>query len=157
MTLASSGFLKMCTTLMGLLLATMSMAFETQQEFTGSDGVRYEVHYIAIPTTLLEPEIAATYQLVRSKSTGLLNVSVNRVEPDGKRRAIPAFVRGDVVNDVQQRRALEFQRITEGDAVYAIAPFWYSAGQIYTFDLEIQADPEQGPFRLRFTQALYPD
>ena len=34
----------------------------------------YEIHYIAVPNTLLEPDIAKAYGLERSKLTGMLNI-----------------------------------------------------------------------------------
>ncbi|OZG74764.1 hypothetical protein BTA51_04420 [Hahella sp. CCB-MM4] len=117
----------------------------------------YEVHYIALPTTVLDPAIAKQYNLARSKSTGFLNVSVLKKQADGTTRAISAFVRGHVRNMVQQQRELEFSRISEGSAVYQIAQFWYSEGENMVFELEVQADPEQGPFSLRFSQAIYPE
>ncbi len=130
-----------------------SLASAEQKQVFGD----YEVHYIALPTTVLDPTIAKQYNLARSKSTGFLNVSVLKKQPDGSTRAISAFVRGHVRNMVQQQRELEFSRISEGTAVYQIAQFWYSEGENMVFELEVQADPEQGPFSLRFSQAIYPE
>ena len=137
---------------LSLLFTACLAAAEQKQEFGD-----YEVHYIALPTTVLSAEVAKQYQLARSKSTGFLNISVLKKQPDGSTRAISAFIRGSIRNMVQQQRQLEFSRISEGDAVYQIAQFWYSQGENMIFELEVQADPNQGPFSLRFTQALYPD
>ena len=117
----------------------------------------YEIHYVAIPTTLLQPDIAKAYGLVRSKTSGMLNVSVLKHQADGSTRPLAAFVRGTLTNDIQQRRDLEFTLVSEAYAIYSIAAFWYSPGQSYVFKLEIQADPEKGPFPISFSQALYPD
>ncbi|ABC33006.1 conserved hypothetical protein [Hahella chejuensis KCTC 2396] len=116
----------------------------------------YEIHYIALPTTILDPEVATRYELPRSKSTGFVNISVLKKQEDGSMRAVSAFIRGKVNNPVQQSRSLDFRRINEGDALYQIAQFWYSQGEVLTFQLEIQADPNQGPFSLRFHQELFP-
>jgi len=137
---------------LGLFLTANLAVAEQKQEFGD-----YEVHYIALPTTVLSTEVAKQYKLARSKSTGFLNISVLKKQPDGSTRAVSAFVRGSTRNMVQQQRQLEFARISEGDAVYQIAQFWYSQGENMIFELEVQADPNQGPFSLRFTQALYPD
>ncbi|WP_020406015.1 DUF4426 domain-containing protein [Hahella ganghwensis] len=138
--------------LVTLLFLTTAANAEQKQVFGD-----YEVHYIALPTTVLDPAIAKQYNLVRSKSTGFLNISVLKKQPDGTTRAISAFIRGHVRNLVQQQRELEFSRVSEGSAVYQIAQFWYSEGENMVFELEVQADPEQGPFSLRFSQSLYPE
>ncbi|MBK8970827.1 MAG: DUF4426 domain-containing protein [Hahellaceae bacterium] len=143
--------------LSALLLLVSTLALAPAQAEQKVDYGDYEIHYIAVPTTLLEPEIAKAYGLERSKSTGMLNVSVLKKQPDGSTRAVGAFVRGKLTNDVQQERELEFTRVAEGEAIYSIAPFWYSQGQPYTFQLEVQADPEKGAFPVRFSQTLYPD
>ncbi len=140
-------------TLLSLLCALALTAQAEQKEVYGD----YEVHYIALPSTILQPDIAQRYQLPVSKAAGFLNISVLKVEEDGSKRPIHAFVTGNVRNDVQQVRDLSFRKVTEQNAVYSIASFWYSPGEIYEFRLNVQADPEKGPFSLRFSQALYPD
>lgn len=140
--------------LAGLILLFMGSQIRAEQKQVYGN---YEVHYIALPTTVLSPEIAKAYRLPVSKSAGFVNISVLKVKDDGSKQAVHAYVKGDIRNDVQQVRPLEFQKITEQQSVYAIAPFWYSEGQPYEFRLQIQADPEKGPFNLRFTQTLYPD
>ncbi len=139
----------------------LSLALLLTAAFVGAEQMQafgdYEVHYIALPTTVLSAEVAKQYKISRSKSSGFLNISVLKKQPDGTTRAVSAFVRGSFRNMVQQQRQLEFSRISEGEAVYQVAQFWYSQGENMIFELEIQADPNQGPFDLRFTQALYPD
>ena len=134
-------------------LFPFTQIFAEQKQVFGD----YEIHYIALPTTVLEPEIAKQYQLVRSKSTGFLNISVLKTQEDGSKKAVSAFIKGSIKNLVQQKRELEFSRINEGSAIYQLANFWYSQGEMMTFDLEVQADPNQGPMHIRFSQALYPD
>jgi len=125
---------------------------EQKQEFGP-----YEVHYIALPTTILEPTVAQQMGLVRSKSSGFLNISVIKNLEDGSKKSVAAFIKGSIRNRVQQKRSLEFIRKYEGRAVYQLANFWYSQGEIMTFTLEIQADPNNPPFSIKFNQALYPD
>ncbi len=141
--------------LLAILLLTTFLATSIARAEQKAVYGDYEIHYMAIPSTFLQPEIASTHDINRSRSTGVLNIAVQQRQADGTTRAVPAFVRGSISNDVQQRRELEFTQVTEGQAVYAIAPFWYSSGQTYVFQLEVQADPEQGPFPLRFSQAMY--
>ncbi|MEC9484010.1 MAG: DUF4426 domain-containing protein, partial [Halomonas sp.] len=63
--------------LAGLLLAA-GTALAQQVERVGD----YRIHYSAVSTLFLTPEIVAAYDIERSKHTGLLNVSVLQAEPD---------------------------------------------------------------------------
>ncbi|MDG9667099.1 DUF4426 domain-containing protein [Hahella sp. CR1] len=142
-----------CAFILIVLALASRSALAEQKEVFGD----YEIHYIALPTTILDPDVATRYELPRSKSTGFVNISVLKKQEDGSLRAVSAFIRGKVNNPVQQSRDLEFRRINEGEALYQIAEFWYSQGEVLTFQLEIQADPNQGPFSLRFNQELFPE
>ncbi|WLQ13679.1 DUF4426 domain-containing protein [Hahella aquimaris] len=142
-----------CAFVFIVLAMAARSALAEQKEVFGD----YEIHYIALPTTILDPDVATRYKLPRSKSTGFVNISVLKKQEDGSLRAVSAFIRGKVNNPVQQSRDLEFRRINEGEALYQIAEFWYSQGEVLTFQLEIQADPNQGPFSLRFNQELFPE
>lgn len=135
-----------------VLLAMTPVRAEQKQEFGD-----YEVHYIALPTTVLQPEIAKQFGLVRSKTSGFLNISIFKNLPDGQKQPVAAFIRGKIKNLQQQQRNLEFTRINEGKHVYQVANFWYSQGELMTFTLDIQADPNAAPFAMKFSQALYPD
>jgi hypothetical protein len=148
-----AGLRTICSALIWLAISALTpVAAEQKQDFGP-----YEVHYIALPTTVLQPEIAKQFGLVRSKTTGFLNVSVIKNLPDGTKKSVTAFIRGSIRNLLQQQRALEFSRVSEGQSIYQIANFWYSQGELMTFKLEIQADPQLAPFSMKFNQALYPD
>ncbi len=140
----------------GCLIALYGFSTLTQAEQKQEFG-DFEVHYIALPSTILDPAIAKQYDIPRSKVAGFLNVAVLKKQPDGTSKPVSAFIRGSVKNLIQQKRDLEFTRIAEANSVYQIASFWYSQGEMMEFNLEIQADPNAGPFRLKFHQALYPD
>lgn len=139
----------------GFLIATSTLpaALAEQKQDFGP----YEIHYMALPTTVLQPEIARKFGLVRSKTAGFLNVSVFKNLPDGSRQPVAAFIRGHIKNPLQQQRPLEFTRMNEGKHLYQVANFWYSQGEMMTFALEVLADPNAAPFALKFSQALYPD
>jgi len=136
----------------GLLLSSTKAIAEQKQEFG-----RYEIHYMALPTTVLQPEIAKQFGLVRSKTSGFMNISVIENLADGTKKPVAAFIKGTIRNSVQQQRQLEFSRIYEGQSLYQIANFWYSQGEIMTFNLEIMADPNDKPITMKFSQALFPD
>ena len=139
------------------LLAFSGALLAQSQQYDGSDGSVYTIRYFAIPSTAIAREIAREYAITPSRSTGLLQVSVDRTSTDGTVKKVAAFVRGGVRDDQSESRSLEFQRVRVGEDLSNMAPFWFSAGKPYTFDLEIQADPNGSPFQLRFVQTLYGD
>ena len=138
--------------LLGIMIHPIEVKGEQKQEFGP-----YEIHYIALPATVLQPEIAKKFDVVRSKTSGFVNISVFKTLEDGSRQTLSPFIRGSVSNSFQQKRPLEFSRHYEGDAVYQLANFWYSQGETMTFNLEILADPNDRPITMKFSQALFPD
>ncbi|MGX5915546.1 DUF4426 domain-containing protein [Aliidiomarina sp. Khilg15.8] len=79
----------------------------------------WEVHYSAFPSTFLLPQIAEQYGLTRSNARGVVNISVLDATSE-ERTAQRVNVDGYALNDVGQRRNLEFRRHIDGDAIYYI-------------------------------------
>ncbi|MDY6993075.1 MAG: DUF4426 domain-containing protein, partial [Pseudomonadota bacterium] len=51
-----------------VLCAVMPLAYAEQSKEVGA----YKIHYNAINTSMLQPEIAKSYQIIRSRTRGLL-------------------------------------------------------------------------------------
>ena len=64
--------LKMCAATLLLLTLIPGSAMAEQKKQLGT----WDVHYIAMPSTLVEPAIAKSYNIERSKFNGLVNISV---------------------------------------------------------------------------------
>jgi hypothetical protein len=79
----------------------------------------WEVHYSAFPSTFLQPEIAEQYDLTRSNARGVVNISVLDATSEDK-KAQRVNVEGYALNDVGQRRNLDFRRHIDGDAIYYV-------------------------------------
>ena len=62
-----------CKTLFLSALLFASLGVNAEQFKTFSN---LEVHYIALPSTFIQPEIAKQYGIKRSKTNGLLNISI---------------------------------------------------------------------------------
>ena len=92
------------------------------------------VHYIAIGSTFLTPEIAKAYGIERSRYKGLINISVL----DNTQKGNPAktvFINGKARNDVGQIKSLDFTEVKEGDAVYYLAQVSYTNEETIHFDI----------------------
>lgn len=112
------------------------------------------VHYIALNSTFLTPEIAKTYGLERSRYKGLVNISVL----DNTKKGSPAktvIMTGKARNDVGQIKSLEFTEVKEGDAVYYLAQVSYANEETIYFDINISDKGKQ--HNLKFSQKFYVD
>ncbi len=132
----------------GLVLYLLCCAFAAAEQFSRFGP--YEVHYVVINTTFLEPEVAARLGLTRADTTALVNVSALE---DGA-GAVRARVSGTATNLLGTEQRLEFREIHEGDAIYYVAPLRFSEAELWRFAIDLELpDGRQAP--LRFQQQLY--
>ena len=134
---------------LAILLLTLGLAVPAFAERLQRFG-DLEVHYNVFNSSFLQPDIAKASNLVRSKTLGVLNVVVLR---DGK--SVPASVSGEMKNLLGQRKALDFQDVKEGDALYHMAQFKMTEREVLTFNLKIQAGG--ATHDLNFDQEVFPD
>lgn len=113
------------------------------------------VHFNAVPTTTLAPDVARQSGVTRSANRALVNVSVRQGEP-GADRALPATVRLVAVNQNGQRFPLTAREVREGDAIYYLAEARISGHETLTFELEVVP---QGAAAMRavFRQEFFPE
>ena len=112
------------------------------------------VHYIAIGSTFLTPEIAKAYGIERSRYKGLINISVL----DNTQKGNPSktvFINGKARNDVGQIKSLDFTEVKEGDAVYYLAQVNYTNEETIYFDINISDKGQK--HNLKFSQKFYVD
>lgn len=140
-----------------MVLFSASVNAEKKEVFPGPDGSEYEVHYIGFVSTFLDKEVARQYNLVRSRSLGLVNISIIKVDKEGKRKAVGGSVQAEMINEIRQSQFLSFQQIVEGDAIYYLAQLQYKEGELLTFDVTVYPEGGTQPLKLRFTQYFYND
>ncbi|OIQ47277.1 MAG: hypothetical protein BM565_07350 [Gammaproteobacteria bacterium MedPE] len=116
---------------------------------------RYQVHYIALPTTLLTPKVASTYGIKRSSYNGFINISILDTLQDGT-PAVSGKVSGKAVNLTGKLVELKFKEIKEGDAIYYIASIPFRHKEQFT--IQVRAVNSEGLNSLvKFTQQFYVD
>lgn len=100
----------------------------------------YEMHYNALRTDQLTPDIARAYGIERSKNKILLNVSVlHRASGASSTTATDADVSVNVHNLNGQMKDLTLRRITEGPSIYYIGDAGIGGSETLVF--EIKATP----------------
>ena len=134
-----------------IALLTLLLALPAWAERKHSFG-EYDVHYIAFNSGFLQPDIAAAAGLVRSKSQGVLNVSVLKA---GK--PTMALVSGTVKNLLGQDRPLAFKQLKEGEEdIYYLAQFPFDSRETLRFSLTVQPVGAEA-VNFEFTQEFFPD
>lgn len=109
----------------------------------------YTVHYSVVPSTFLQPSVAARHNIVRANNRAVITIAA-RHERSMKP---PSQISGSFTNLLSQKIALEFKQIVEGDARYFIAAFLYTSEEPLTF--RIQLHLADGPKSVTFKQAVY--
>lgn len=139
---------------LALLLLVLAPAPAFAQSQAAPGGIT--VHYSAVPTLQLEPEVARAYAITRSAARGLVNVAVRRARAGGGDEAVSARVSGSATNLAGQRQELAFREVREGEAIYYLAEPRTGAGEALAFELEVQPDGAAAPVRVRFRQEFHP-
>ena len=113
----------------------------------------WQVHYIAFPSTFIQPQIAKTYGLERSGYKGIVNISILKNDTD--KTAQKATLQGTARNLLGNKQSLNFKEVVEGDSVYYLAQVDYTNEEILRFEIEIQ---QGNQFQtLKFKQKFYVD
>lgn len=116
----------------------------------------YEVFYNVFPSTMLKPDIAASYRIVRGNNRAVVNIAVRKKQPGGGDREQAATVSGSY-SDLIHKKPLEFRQIDEPGAIYYIAELRHTDKELLRFDIQVQPNPDAPAYRLTFTRKLYID
>ncbi|MBA6327336.1 DUF4426 domain-containing protein [Colwellia sp. MB02u-6] len=134
------------------LLALSVITTSSAENMKKMDGLN--VHYIALGSAFLTPEIAKAYGIERSRYKGLVNISVlDNTQAGNPSKTV--FINGKARNDVGQIKSLEFTEVKEGDAVYYLAQVSYTNKETIYFDINITDKGKQ--HNLKFSQKFYVD
>lgn len=114
----------------------------------------FTVHFSALSTDQLPPEVARAYNIVRSKNRAMLNVSVLR---DADSTAVPADVTVKTVNLTGQLKNITMRRINEQEAIYYIGEVAVANRETLVFDLSVKPEGETQTSEVRFQRQFYTD
>jgi hypothetical protein len=137
-------------TLLTVMASSPSVA-QQAQEFGD-----YVVHYNALSSSLITPEVAKAYGIRRSDSRALINISVLKPAGEQAATAVKAAVTTTGRNLTGQTRKIEMREIDDGDgAIYYIGEL--SVRNMETFDFTVVVIPEgqSKPLNIKFRQQFY--
>lgn len=142
--------LRMLPVFLLLFLSHQAMAQQSQ------DFGDYVVHYNALNTNLITPQVAQSYGIRRSSSRALLNITVLKKVMNNPGTPMRASVSARGRNLTGQTREVEIREISDGDdAVYYIGEL--SVRNMETFDFTVIVLPEGSDQQLevKFRQQFY--
>jgi hypothetical protein len=137
--------------LMLVLLAAGALPANAQQ-VASADLV---MHYAAVPSLSLQPEVARQYGLTRSAGRALLNVAIRRQLDGGDSAAVVATVTASATNEAGQRQDLRMREVREGDAIYYLGELRIAEAEGYRFEVEARVDGAPRPLVARFSQPFF--
>ncbi|HEY0686924.1 MAG TPA: DUF4426 domain-containing protein [Steroidobacter sp.] len=117
---------------------------------TFKDFGNYEVHFNALRTDELTPDVSRVYGIQRSANRVMLNVTVLRKEAEhAPRKPVEATVAVDAYNLNGQLKDIEMRRVSEGEAIYNIGEVSISGTEILVFDINVTPTGESTPFNVK--------
>ena len=137
--------------LAGMLAASTNTEAQQSQDFGD-----YVVHYNALNTNFIPPQVAQGYGIKRSSSRALLNITILKKVMDNPGTPVNAVVTASGTNLTGQRREIEIREIKDAEgAIYYIGEFPVHNLETYNFTVEVQAEGEDEPLVVKFRQQFY--
>lgn len=113
------------------------------------------LHYNAVASTSLTPEVARRYAITRAPHRALLNISLQDLQADGRWRSIVARVSVEATNLDGQRQQLTVREIREGDAIYYLAEPRVADPDTLSFALSVLPEGATEAMTVRFQQEFF--
>ena len=115
----------------------------------------YVVHFNAISTDQLTPDIARQYGIVRSNNRAMLNVSIIRKEPGTTGAPVTGSVSASAVNLTGQHKDMTLREIREGEAIYYIGELPVANEETLIFTIDATPMNESSRFSVRYMKQFY--
>ena len=116
----------------------------------------FVVHYNALTTNLIPPQVAQGYDIKRSSSRALLNITLLRKVMDNPGSPTGAEVTATATNLTGQRREINIREIRENEgAIYYIGEFPVHNLETYKFNVTVTPEGETEPLVVKFSQQFY--
>lgn len=136
-------------------LALLAVAFVpvVQAEQSQKFGA-LEVHYNAMLSSDLLPDVAKSYKIDRSKTRGIVTISVLKKNAMGVAQPIPAKLTAYLVNLNNQLGNIDMREIKEGTAIYYLGEFRVAPPDTLKFTVTVEANGEPR-HEVAFSQKFY--
>ncbi len=111
----------------------------------------YEIHYSALPTGMLNAQVAESYDILRSRTRGMLMITILRNgEPVTGRVDVLARDVDDELTEIPARQVKDDQWVSY------VGTFPVDEGDSLIFEVTVNPHEGGGPFEMAFKQTFYP-
>ncbi len=117
----------------------------------------YELHFNALGTNQLTPEIAQEYGIVRNPNRVMLTLSILDTSGGGIGTAVSGSVEASAVNLTGQLKNIPVREINEGDAIYYIGETTVVDSESLVFTVAVTPADEPDPLTVRFQKQFFVD
>jgi hypothetical protein len=124
---------------------------------TSKDFGDYVLHFNAQRTDQLTPEIASTYDIVRSKNRAMLNVSIIKKDDASPGIPVSGAVSANATNLTGQLKNMTLKEISEGSAIYYIGETQVAHSETLIFSIDATPINESSRFSVRFQKQFFAD
>ena len=124
---------------------------------TSADIGDYVVHFNALSTDQLPPEVALAYDIVRSKNRAMLNVSVIRKSDNTPVTAAVAVKATNLTGQLKNVTMRQIEEPGENAAIYYVGESAVANLETLIFDIGVTPKGEDELFEVRFTRQFYVD
>ncbi len=126
-------------------------------DVTMKDFGDYVVHFNAMSTDHLQPEVARTYSIARSKNRAMLNISIIKKAENTIGQSVTGEVQLAANNLTGQVKNLTLRQIQEGDAIYYIGDVPVANAETLVFNLSVIPEGETDTYSVRFSRQFFSD
>ena len=133
-----------------LLLFPLGVAAENSKDFG-----QYVIHYNAMATDFLPPEIARQYRITRSQNRGMINITVLKKILGSPGQPVHARIEVTASNLAGQTRRISTREIRDGNAIYYIGEFGVANEETLKFTVRARPQGTQEDVEVGFSQDFY--
>jgi hypothetical protein len=137
--------------LVGLaLLLPFSVNAENSKDFGD-----FVIHYNAMATDMVPPEVARKYRITRSQNRGMINITLLKKVLSSPGQPVHARVEVNARNLAGQGRTIRMREIREGNAIYYLGEFGVANEETLNFDVRARPQGSQETVEVSFSQDFY--
>jgi hypothetical protein len=135
------------------VLALLASSAAPAEQFV--DRGEYRIHYNALNTTALTPEVARRFGITRTRNEALLVLSPQQRDEQGRYRPVPAQGEGRARSLLGHVVPLKLRPVRDGDSHYLVASFQILDGEFLKLELNVLPSGAGTPIPLAFQQQFY--
>lgn len=121
------------------------------------DFGNYVVHFNAVTTDMLPPQVASGYNIQRSSNKVLLNITVLKKVLGAAASPVEAEVDAEAVNLTDQHHNIPMRAVKEQGAIYYLGILSVDNRETYDFTVNVTPEGQEQPFVVRFRQQFFTD